>query len=65
MRKNVEYTFGIMKWRWRILKTGIRVGGVEAVDKIWLTCCALHNLLLEINGLDKAWDGQGVPTSEW
>ena len=63
MRKDVECTFGIMKGRWRILKTGIRVEGVEAVDQVWLTCCALHNWLLEIDGLDKAWDGQGIPQS--
>ena len=65
MRKDVECTFGIMKGRWRILKTGIRVEGVEAVDQVWLTCCALHNWLLEIDGLDKAWDGQGIPQSDW
>ena len=35
MRKDVECTFGIMKGRFRILKTGIRVHGVEVVDKIW------------------------------
>ena len=45
MRKDVECTFGILKGRWRILKTGIRLHGIEAADKIWLTCCALHNWL--------------------
>lgn len=64
MRKDVECTFGIMKGRFRILKTGIRVHGVEVADQIWLTCCALHNWLLEVDGLDKPWDG-GVPTSSW
>jgi hypothetical protein len=49
------------------LKTGVRVQGVETVtvDKVWLTCCALHNWLLDIDGLDKDWDGRNVPTSEW
>jgi hypothetical protein len=46
MRKDVECAFGILKGRWRILKTGVRVQGVEACDKVWLTCCALHNWLL-------------------
>lgn len=64
MRKDVECTFGIMKGRFRILKTGIRVHGVEVADQIWLTCCALHNWLLEIDGLDRPWGG-GVPTSVW
>ena len=63
MRKDVECTFGILKGRWRILKTGIRLQGVESADKIWLTCCALHNWLLEIDGLDTRWE-EGVP-SEW
>jgi hypothetical protein len=33
MRKDVECTFGILKGRWRILKSGIRIEGVDAVDK--------------------------------
>ena len=37
--------------------------GVEACDDIWHTCCALHNWLLEHDGLDKEW-GTGV-SSEW
>eukprot|EP00804_Cyclotella_cryptica_P009806 CCRYP_016250-RA/>CCRYP_016250-RA protein AED:0.25 eAED:0.25 QI:0/0/0/1/1/1/2/0/249 len=61
MRKDVECAFGILKGRWRILKTGIRVQGVESVDKVWLTCCALHNWLLEIDGLDAGWQSQILP----
>ena len=57
LRKDVECTFGILKGRFRILKAGIRLHGVETADKIWLTCCALHNWLLEVDGLDKPWDG--------
>jgi hypothetical protein len=55
VRKDVECTFGIMKGRFRILKTGIQIHGVKATDKVWLTCCALRNYLLEVNGLDKDW----------
>lgn len=55
MRKDVECTFGILKGRWRILKTGIRLFGVKAADEVFLTCCALHNWLLEIDGLDDEW----------
>lgn len=58
LRKDVECTFGILKGRWRILKTGIRLGGVEIADQVWRTCCALHNWLLEIDGLDGDWEGQ-------
>lgn len=55
MRKDVECTFGILKGRWRVLKTGICLQGEEIVDRIWLTCCALRNWLLEIDGLDEEW----------
>jgi hypothetical protein len=56
MRKDVECTFGILKGRFRILKSGVRLHKIESTDKIWLTCCALHNMLLEVDGLDKGWD---------
>ncbi len=32
MQNDVECTFGILKVRWHLLKTGIRVQGVDAVD---------------------------------
>ena len=55
MRKDVECTFGILKGRWRILKTGIRLHSIGVVDDIWFTCCAFHNMLLEVDGLDVRW----------
>jgi DDE superfamily endonuclease len=63
MRKDVECTFGILKGRWRILKTGIRMHGVESTDRVWLTCCALHNMLLEVDGLDTDWES--VDMNDW
>jgi hypothetical protein len=59
----VECTFGILKGRWRILKTGIWLHSSDSVTKVWKTCCALHNRLLEVKGLNEKWD-QGAPT-EW
>ena len=64
MRKDVECTFGILKGRWRVLKAGVRLHGTEAVDKIWSTCCALHNWLLEVDGLDEQWEN-GHTQSDW
>ena len=62
MRKDVECTFGILKGRWRILKTGVRLQSLGAVDDVWFTCCALHNMLLNIDGLDIKWkDGVKSP----
>lgn len=63
MRKDVECLFGILKGRWRILKTGVRLHGADATDKVWLTCCAFHNWLLEVDGLDKTW--QHGARSDW
>jgi len=66
MRKDVECTFGILKGRWRILKSGVRLNGVDSVDCIWLTCCALHNWLLEVDGLSETWVGGTLNlTSDW
>lgn len=58
LRKDVECTFGILKWRWRILKTVIRLHDTEAADNVWLTCCALRNMLLDVDGLSKRWAGE-------
>jgi len=49
MRKDVECTFGILKRRWQILMTGIRLHSSDSVTKVWKTCCALHNWLLEVS----------------
>ena len=51
LRKDVECTFGILKGRWRILKSGIRLWGIGKCDDTWLTCCALQNMLLEVGEL--------------
>lgn len=48
----ISYIIG----RWRILKTGVRMHGIEIVDDIWFTCCAFHNMLLNCDGLDKRWN---------
>ena len=63
MCKDVECAFGILKGRWRCLKYGIRLKGHDNCDKLWLTCCALHNKLLEIDGLSEQWMN-GIP-SDW
>jgi len=49
--------FGILKGRWRFLKSGTRVAGSYVADSIWMTCCALHNRLLVLDGLDGEWEG--------
>ena len=56
IRKDVECTFGILKGRFRVLKNGIRVSGPGNTDRIWMTCCALHNFLLEEDNLHSPWE---------
>ncbi len=53
LRKDVECSFGILKGRWRILKTGVRLHNTKVCDSIWLTCCALHYTLLDVDGLSE------------
>ena len=57
MQKDVECTFGILKGRWRILKSGIRLHGVDVADNIWKTYYALHNMMLHVDGYTEEWDG--------
>ena len=64
MRKDVECCFGILKGRWRVLKAGVRSHGTESCDKIWLTCCAFHNMLLDVDGLDDKWE-KSLNASRW
>ena len=44
------------------MKTGIRVHGIASADNIWFTCCALHNMLLDVDGLNTRWK-KGVKSS--
>ena len=61
LRKDVECTFGILKCRWKILKFGVRFHTLEKCDQTWKTCCALHNMLLDKDGLSETWD-RGIRT---
>ena len=60
MRKDVKCCFGILKGRWRCLKYGVHIHGLNSCYYILLTCCALHNMLLEVDGLSKQWQN-GIP----
>ncbi len=58
MRKDVECTFGMLKKRFRCLDHGIDIGSIEDCDNVFLTRCALHNLILKIDERDKVWEGE-------
>ena len=55
MRKDIKYTFGILKGRFRILKYGMRFRKVEHCDMLFKTLCAFHNMLIKEDGLDCNW----------
>lgn len=57
LRKDVECTFGILKGRFRILKCGIRMQKRELLHNTFITCCVIHNMLLDEDGLEEGWDG--------
>ena len=52
-----------MKGRFQQLKTGTRVHDHIDTNHIWLTCCALHNMILEVDRIDEDWEA-GVD-SDW
>ena len=65
MRKDFECTFWILKGQWQILRTGIYTHSIPSVDFNCLTCCALHSMLLVVDGIDEPWVGTKIPSSSW
>lgn len=55
-RKDVERTFGILKKRWRCLINPIEFKNPTYIEQMFQTCCVLHNMLLDFDGLD-IWEG--------
>jgi hypothetical protein len=54
VRKDVECLFGVLKARFRLLKLPLLCCGKDGHEKvmhIFYTCCMLHNMLLEFDGL--------------
>nr|CAI5829782.1 unnamed protein product [Callosobruchus analis] len=51
-RRTVECAFGILVSKWRCLKTELQVEP-HHVDKLVLTACLLHNILIDKEGLDE------------
>jgi hypothetical protein len=52
-RRTVECAFGILVSKWRCLKTDLQVLP-EHVDKLVLTACLLHNLIIDKEDIDEA-----------
>ena len=47
LRKDVECTFDILKKRFMVLKNPIRFEKPGVIQDMFVTCCAMHNALLE------------------
>lgn len=47
VRKDVECCFGILKKRWKIIKHALRYRHVRYCDRIFVTCCILHNMMVD------------------
>ena len=50
-RKSIECLFGIIKKRFRLLMVPNTFKHTFTVDCIFKTCCRLHNMLLDVDGL--------------
>ena len=50
VRKDIECVFGILKKRFYVLKAFNRMSNVRNIDDVFVTCCILHNILLEDDG---------------
>jgi hypothetical protein len=47
-----ECVFGILKQRFLILKHPMQFPDITTINKIFLVCCVLHNMLCDYNGHD-------------
>ena len=52
VRKDVECVFGILKRRFLFLKHPIRIHDAKQINRAFITCCVLHNVLLDSDGYD-------------
>ncbi len=55
VRKDIEGCFGILKVRFRILRSRILFQTQHKVDVCFTACCVKHNMNLVDDGLDKVW----------
>jgi hypothetical protein len=64
VRKDVECTFGIMKKRWQILNNGFKYCNIKICENIFITCCCLHNVLVDLMERNNVRVGCGYPIED-
>ena len=52
VRKDIECIFGILKKRFLFLKHPIRLHCPDKIHRAFVTCCVLHNILLDYDGYE-------------
>jgi len=52
VRKDIECVFGKLKVRFQILNHYIQTQDKVKIDRIFKTCCILHNMILKFDGYD-------------
>ena len=50
VRKDVECAFGILKCRFRVLRSRILLRNKDDINNFFFACCILHNVLLKDDG---------------
>lgn len=70
VQKDSSCFFDRLKGRFRLLKLPIAMHTLQDVDNVFLTCCILHNMLHDFDGLheleaDVHWDGRDGLHSAW
>ena len=63
-RKDVGYTFGILKKRFLFLKNPIELHKPEKIDAAFRTCAALHNWMHDYDGWDDREGRAGLLTDD-
>ena len=62
VRKDIECVFGILKKRFLILKHPVRLHSPHCIQRVFVTCSVLHNILIDYDGYDK-WNVENVDNS--
>ncbi len=61
MQKDVECTFVIIKKRWLVLNHGFKHRDIVICEKVFVTCCCLHNFMLDLTERNNVRIGGGYP----
>ncbi len=64
VRKDVKCTFGILKKRWHVLSNGFTYHDIKICEKVFITCCVLHNFLLDLMERTNVRVGRGYPIGD-